>query len=458
MSATLLNPVLLDRYGQKPLPRYTSYPPANLWHEATEELAIRALSSVGRRPLSLYIHIPFCHKLCLYCGCNMMVTQKQDLVERYISALEREVERAVSFLPPIPIRPEIVQIHIGGGTPTYLSSAQLERVWRLLSSHFRIEKGIEASIEVHPPVTTHEQLECLSSLGFNRISMGVQDFDPIVQKRVNRPQPYEQTRDLIEASRHLGFQSVNVDLMYGLPLQTTERFAHTLDCIQSLMPDRIALFGYAHMPAIRKHQAVFLSSELPDSKTRAALFESALTRLLSLGYVYVGLDHFVLPGDELLAAREIGQLRRNFMGYTTCKQSDVLAFGSSSISEIGPYYFQNARDVKPYCEHVEQNSLPVHRGYSLNRQDVIRRDLIMQLLCNLKLDFRAFSDEHGIAFRDFFANELQQLHALCQDGLCKIEQDTLHILPPGQLLLRVVASVFDETLSKPAPRHHAAAV
>lgn len=455
MTPSLLHPALLDRYGKLPLPRYTSYPPANLWGDRDESLAKTVLSSLGSRPLSLYVHVPFCRKLCLYCGCNMMVTRSQDLVERYLQALDREVALVASLLPS---RFPVVQVHLGGGTPTYLNEAQLARLWQMLSSRFDIPAGIEASIEVHPPVTSAAQLQTLAQLGFSRVSMGVQDFDPVVQKRINRIQPFEQTRDLIESARRLGFVSINVDLMYGLPLQTTERFAKTLDHVAALRPDRIALFGYAHMPTLRLHQSVFRKDELPDAKTRAALFELSLQRLLELGYVYVGLDHFVLPQDELLSAREQGQLRRNFMGYTTCKSSDVLAFGPSSISELGAHYLQNEREVTSYCDRVLSGALPVVRGYSLGSDDVIRRDLIMELLCNLVVDKRVLSDRYGIDFDRYFASELTALAPLIADGLCGWNGDRLHILLPGQLLLRTVASIFDATLHKPAPRHHAAAV
>ena len=455
MTATLLHSNLLERYGKVPLPRYTSYPPANLWGERDQTLAQEALSTVGSRPLSLYVHVPFCRKLCLYCGCNMLVTRSQDLVERYLHALDVEVARVAACLPA---RSEVVQVHLGGGTPTYLDEAQLSRLWQSLASRFHIPRGIEASIEIHPPVTSNAQMQRLAELGFVRVSMGVQDFDPIVQKRVNRIQPFEQTRDLVLLARQLGFVSVNIDLMYGLPLQTVERFSMTLDRVAELRPDRVALFGYAHMPALRKHQSVFRSEELPDATTRAALFELALTRLLALGYVYVGLDHFVLPEDELLQARHKGELRRNFMGYTTCKSSDVLAFGPSSISEIGRHYVQNEREVAAYCERVESGVLPVVRGYSLTSDDVIRRDLIMQLLCNLVIDTADFSMRHGIDFDSYFASEVRLLRPLIDDGLCGWESGKLRILLPGQLLLRTVAAVFDATLHQPAPRHHAAAV
>ncbi len=455
MTAKLLHPDLLARYGTKPLPRYTSYPPANLWSAQDEALAKTAFSEVGTKPLSLYVHVPFCRKLCLYCGCNMMVTRNQDLVARYLRALDAEVDRVASLLPS---RPEVVQVHLGGGTPTYLDPEQLTQLWQSLTRRFQLASAVEASIEIHPPVTSPAQLARLADLGFNRVSMGVQDFDEQVQKRINRIQPFEQTRDLVALSRKLGFVSVNLDLMYGLPLQTVERFSQTLDRVAELMPDRIALFGYAHMPQLRKHQAVFKTEELPDAKNRAALFELALGRLLELGYVYVGLDHFVLPEDELVVARAKGELRRNFMGYTTCKSSDVLAFGPSSISEVGSHYLQNERDVVPYAERIEQGALPIVRGYSLSRDDVIRRDLIMQLLCNLEVRLREFAVRHDIDFASYFAAEIAALAPLQNDGLCVLDSDSLRIERPGQLLLRTVAAVFDATLARPAPRHHAAAV
>jgi oxygen-independent coproporphyrinogen-3 oxidase len=448
---------LLERYGSEPIPRYTSYPSANHWRDGMGAEEVRAaLQRSGDRPLSLYVHVPFCRKLCFYCGCNMLVTRSESLVERYLRAVELEVDRVADLLPRIP---EVVQLHLGGGTPTFLDPAQLTRLVATLRRRFAWKPGAETSIEVHPPVTSKEQMCTLARLGFNRVSMGVQDFDPVVQARVNRIQPFEQTRDLIQLSRAVGFVSVNVDLMYGLPLQTVDGFTRTLDRIEQLRPDRIALFGYAHVPSLKKRQGQFTPDELPGPDLRLALFEEATTRLLAAGYRYIGLDHFALPEDELCRARAEGTLRRNFMGYTTCADSDVLAFGPSAISDVAGTYLQNEREVHRWAEMLEQGGLSVVRGHRLSPEDEARRDLIMQLFCRLEVDLDAVAREHPGAF----GGDLEAEHALLQrledDGLVVRDDARLRVSADGQLLLRTVASAFDSYLRTPgAVRRHAPAV
>jgi oxygen-independent coproporphyrinogen-3 oxidase len=442
MSSTRLRGDLLSRYGTRPIPRYTSYPSANVWNEQQDEdFARRALAGINR-PLSLYVHVPFCKKLCFYCGCNMLVSHQDALVERYLAALEFEVDRVARFLPE---RREVVQLHLGGGTPTHLSTGQLERLAGLLRRHFSWSRDVEASIEVHPPVTTEEQLRALARLGFNRLSMGVQ--------------PFEQTRDLIDQARRHGFISVNVDLMYGLPLQNVERFSKTLDRIEQLRPDRIALFGYAHMPRLKKHQRVLRTEDLPTAEGRLALFELGLERLERAGYVSIGLDHFALAHDELAIALGNGSLRRNFMGYTTCASSDVVAFGPSAISEVEGTYVQNAHDVRQWAASLEAGRLAVSRGWSPSKDDNLRRRLIMRLFCQLEVDLEAFGRDEGVDFEQYFRPELGQLRELERDGLVERQGGLLKILPQGQLLLRNVAAVFDAYLQKPlVPRHHSQAV
>ena len=446
---------LLERYGRDPVPRYTSYPPANCWHESSVD-APALLAASGQRPLSLYVHVPFCRKLCFYCGCNMLVTRNSALVEQYLRALEMEVDLTARLLKEIP---EVVQVHLGGGTPTYLEPAQLIRLVSTLRSRFPWKLGAEASIEVHPPVTTSEQMRTLAALGFNRVSMGIQDFDPVVQTRVNRIQPFGQTRDLIRTCRELGFVSVNVDLMYGLPLQTVDGFMKTLDRIEELRPDRIALFGYAHVPSLKKRQGQFKPDELPGVELRLTLFETAMTRLLSAGYQYIGLDHFALPDDELCRARADGTLRRNFMGYTTCAESDVLAFGPSAISDIGGAYLQNEREVHKWIKHLERGELAVTRGHRLSVEDSARRELIMQLFCRLEVDLDFLARRYPEAFGDGFEAERPALERLERDGLVQREKARLRVSPDGQLLLRTVASAFDAYFRIPNPaRQHAPAV
>ncbi len=450
-----VDPGLLARYAAVPVPRYTSYPTANLWPPQSEDFARAAYARAGQRPVSIYVHVPFCRRLCFYCGCNMVVTQRQELAERYLAALDLELARVRALLPRAP---KVVQLHLGGGTPTWLDVGQLERLVASIQKRFPFKRGIEASIEVHPPVTTFAQVNALGAMGFNRISMGVQDFDPEVQQRINRPQPFGQTAELIGCARAAGMKSVNVDLMYGLPLQTAARFAHTLDQVEQLQPDRIALFGYAHLPRLKKHQRAIDPAELPDAAERLAIFQQAVDRLRACGYVAIGLDHFAFEEDDLCRARAKGTLRRNFMGYTTCGESDVLSFGPSAISDIGGTFVQNAVEVHDWAERLETGHLPVSRGWESTADDALRSALIMELFCQLRVDTEAFGRAHGLDFRHAFAAELAALAPLEADGLVAWRDQTLQVTALGQLLLRNVASVFDARLPKPAERSHAPAV
>ncbi|MDP3499027.1 MAG: oxygen-independent coproporphyrinogen III oxidase [Myxococcales bacterium] len=451
---TPLRQQLLERYGTRAVPRYTSYPPANHWKAMTDPSWAAQVYGTIRRPLSVYVHVPFCKKLCWYCGCNMLIDHRGELVERYLSAIEREFELVSRSLPA---QREVVQVHLGGGTPTHLTPAQLERLIGSLRSKFPWAKDVEASIEVHPPVTTFEQLKTLSKLGFNRLSMGVQDFDALVQSRINRPQPFEQTRELVAFARSLGFVSVNMDLMYGLPLQTVERFTQTLELVKEIDPDRLALFGYAHMPSIKKHQKMIDADELPKAEGRLALLELAINTLEASGYSLIGLDHFSRSHDELVKARAQGTLRRNFMGYTTCRDSEVIAFGPSAISEVEGTFLQNHHDVRAWCESLEGNQLAVTRGWAPSADDTVRRSLIMQLFCQLDVDTQAFGAAHGIEFDRYFADELTRMAELEQDGLVQRRPGHLTLTSEGQLLLRNVASVFDSYLKGP-PKTHAPSV
>jgi oxygen-independent coproporphyrinogen-3 oxidase len=456
MDANAQLPFLLERYGKAAIPRYTSYPPANLWSDVDGDAFAKEFFSRVTRPLALYVHVPFCHKLCFYCGCNMLVTHNEELVERYMRDVDVEFDRVAALVKKgLPV----VQLHLGGGTPTYLSSAQLVRLIGGLKRRFDFQPGIEASIEIHPPVTTFEQLETLTSLGFNRLSMGVQDFDPKVQEKVNRIQPFEQTRDLIVHARKLGFQSVNVDLMYGLPLQSVEGFSATLDRIEELKPDRLALFGYAHMPQLKKHQGVFKKEELPTAPTRLELLELGIARLLKAGYVYIGLDHFALPTDELVRARAERSMRRNFMGYTTGAETDMLAFGPSSISEAHGSYAQATHEVHPWAEQVEAGHFAIGKGYTPSEDDHLRREVIMELFCHLEADLEGFAKRHGQQWQEVFGREWVQLAQLERDGLCSRDGSKVKVSQVGQRFVRNVAAVFDATLQqKVGQRHHAASV
>ena len=445
---------LLERYGRIPVPRYTSYPPANHWEARFGESEAReAFRSAGTRAASIYVHVPFCRKLCYYCGCNMLVTRSESLVERYLRALELELDRVTALLPE---KPEIVQVHLGGGTPTYLDPDRLARLADAIQARLPWKRGIEASIEIHPAVTSIEQIRTLARLGFNRVSMGVQDFDPLVQKRINRRQSFEETRDLIIESRAQGFVSINVDLMYGLPLQTVDRFQRTLDRIEELRPDRIALFGYAHVPSLKRHQGIFRPEELPGAADRLALLETSIQRLLAAGYVHVGLDHFALRNDELCRARAAGTLRRNFMGYTTCADSDVLAFGPSAISEVRGTYVQNAREVHAWADLLEAEHLAAVRGHRPGAEDLARSALIMELFCSLGVDLDVLRSRFPGTLQDLRSEE-NDLERLERDGLVLRQGPRIRVTPRGQLLLRTVAAPFD-TYHRADARLHAPAL
>lgn len=439
---------MLARYNTAG-PRYTSYPTAPEWSESfgpdDAKQAITAnQESSGEKPLSLYVHLPFCHKLCYYCGCNMLVTKQQDLVERYLAALIREIDLTAKLIRPR----KVVQIHWGGGTPTYLSCEQLTRVFQAISTRFDIDPQAEISIEVHPPVTTAEQLETLASLGFNRLSMGIQDFAPEVQQAVNRIQPFEQTRDLIAKARELGFVSINTDLMYGLPFQNVARFGETLDKIRLLRPDRVALFNYAHVPWLKPHQNLIKEETLPTPEEKIALFERAIDELLAQGYRYIGMDHFALGDDELTKAQADRTLRRNFMGYTTRADSDLYAFGVSSISDLDQVYYQNPRKLPDYLAAMEADALPATRGMRLSADDRLRRDVINRLIGHCYLDKAEIEQQHGISFDAYFADELPRLAPLAEDGLLVLDATSLRVTPRGQLLLRNICMVFDAYLGE----------
>lgn len=440
---------ILARYDV-PGPRYTSYPTAPEWTDdfaqADAEAVLRENNALRARvPLSLYVHIPFCHNLCFFCGCNMWVTKKQDLVSRYLDAVETEISRVAALTASTR---EVVQIHWGGGTPTYLTSEQIERLFNALTRHFKLRSDAEISLELHPSVTSFEQLATLRRLGFNRVSMGIQDFDPVVQKTVNRIQPFELTRDLIAECRRLGFLSVNTDLMYGLPHQTPEGFAATLDQVAQLNPDRLALFNYAHVPWLKKHQGVFDPATLPQPEVKLSLFEMAVRRFIGLGYRYIGMDHFARPDDELTVHQADDTLRRNFMGYTTYADSDLYAFGPSAIADLDRAYLQNERNVHAYIERIEAGNLPVVRGMRLSDDDRLRRDVINRLFCLLHVSKDAVEAEFGIGFDETFGTALEALAPLEADGLVERGARDLRVTPRGQILLRNIAMVFDSYLAR----------
>jgi len=438
---------LLPRYAVEG-PRYTSYPTAPVWKEMYGPADFRA--ELGRRdidpgdPLSIYAHVPFCESLCHYCACNKVITRNRDLAARYLDTIEREVA-AVRDAVAVPRR--ATQHHWGGGTPTYLDPAQVGRLFATLNDAFPVAPGAEISIEVDPRVTTAEHVAALRECGFNRISMGVQDFDPRVQEAVHRIQPADATAELVVLARRSGFESVNFDLIYGLPYQTPETFARTLDTVMEIAPDRIALYSYAHVTWVAKQQRGFERKDLPDAATKLAITLGAIRRFLEAGYLFIGLDHFARPEDELAIALRDGTLRRNFMGHTTQAGVDMIGFGPSAISELRGSYAQSHRDLAAWEQAVATEGLATLRGHRLSEDDVERRFVINRIMCQGALAAAEFAERFGHDFARRFAAELQSLEPAAADGLVEVAADgSLRITPLGRLLVRNVAMRFDAYL------------
>jgi oxygen-independent coproporphyrinogen-3 oxidase len=436
----------LARYN-RPGPRYTSYPTAPVWNDAfgpgdlekVHEEAERA-----RTPVSLYMHIPFCESLCLFCACNVIIQKNKDVAPPYLGVLKRELERVSRSVSR---ERQVVQFHWGGGTPTYLTPAQIEDLFGATREHFTFAEDAEVGIEVDPRVTSREHLETLRRLGFNRLSMGIQDFHPEVQKTINRIQPFELTRDLLLAARELGFDSVNVDLIYGLPYQTPERFAHTVDEILELAPDRVALFSYAHVPWLKKQQGAF-AAHLPEGMQKFEIFRTGLMKFLEAGYLYIGMDHFAKPGDELAIAQQNRTLHRNFQGYTTKAGADLYGMGVTAISGIQNAYAQNQRELAAWEKAVAERGIATMRGYHLSEDDRLRRAVISRLLCHTVVVKEEIAREFGIDFNDYFAEELRRLEPSRGDGLVSIESNEIRTTWLGRIFIRNLAMVFDPHLEK----------
>ena len=437
----------LDRPG----PRYTSYPTADRFIEGfgplqyAQALAQRAGGATvgGKPPLSLYIHIPFCESVCYYCACNKVITKHHDKAAEYLDVLAQEVALNVAVLG----RGEAVsQLHLGGGTPTFLSDAELSQLMAMLRENFKIAAGAEISIEVDPRTASPQRLQHLAALGFNRLSFGVQDFDADVQKAVHRVQPFEQVRELMVAARAIGFESINADLIYGLPLQTPESFARTVAQVAALRPDRIALYAYAHLPQRFKPQRRIVIAQLPPPDHRVQMLGGAMAGFIAQGYVYIGMDHFALPGDALAAAKRQGRLHRNFQGYSTQPDCDLIALGVSAIGRMGATYSQNAKTLEEYYDAVRQGQFPVVRGLALTRDDMVRRAVVMALMCQGRLAFESVELAHLIKMRDYFKSELADLAELQTLGLCEVQPDGVQVTATGWFFVRAVAMVFDKHL------------
>jgi len=444
---------LLRRYD-RPGPRYTSYPTAPQFHPGFSEDELRQAAEASNgdpipRRLSLYVHVPFCTSPCFYCGCNRIITRDKARGDAYLVRLYREIALTAQLFDR---DREVIQLHFGGGTPNFLSPAQLGEVVETLRSQFRFSSADDRdiSIELDPRFVDADDIAELAKTGFNRASFGVQDFDPAVQEAVNRIQSVEQTRAVVDACRAHGFRSVNVDLIYGLPNQTTEGFARTLDTVAGMRPDRVAVYGYAHMPHLFKPQKQLDASLLPSGETRLALLQLAIEKLTATGYLYIGMDHFALPDDELALAQARGGLHRNFMGYTTHADSDLVGFGVSAISHIGDSFSQNPRDLPSWQSALDEGRLPVFRGMRLDEDDQLRADLIQSLMCQGEIPVAALERRYAIDFAEYFADALDRLAPLDEDGLVRVEEQRIVVTSRGRLLLRNIAMCFDRYLGQPS--------
>ena len=446
---TVVTPELLTRFDVSG-PRYTSYPTADRFVDAFGEqeyvlaLQQRPQSPVGKAlPLSIYVHIPFCESLCYYCACNKIITKHHDRADVYLRYLSREIDLHTAHCG---VGQAVSQIHLGGGTPTFLSDEGLRDLMGMLRSNFTLVPGGEYSIEVDPRTVNADRLALLAELGFNRLSFGVQDFDPEVQKAVHRIQPAEQVFSLVESARTIGFDSINVDLIYGLPRQTPESFDRTLAQVAQLRPDRIALYAYAHLPERFKPQRRIVWADLPMASAKVSMLARSLEAFSSAGYVYVGMDHFALPEDALAIAKRQGRLHRNFQGYSTQPDCDLIALGVSAIGRVGATYSQNAKTLEEYYDLLNQGRLPVVRGLGLTRDDLVRRAVIMAIMCQGELLFEPLEQAWLIDFRSYFASELEQLKEMEQQGLVVLSSDGVEVTSMGWYFVRGIAMVFDRYL------------
>jgi len=452
MNAVTAEPISAEllRRHDVPGPRYTSYPTADRFVEAfgpedyTRALQQRRSGAAALvLPLSLYVHIPFCESLCYYCACNKIITKHHERAAEYLRYLGREVDLHTAVLG---VGQTVTQLHLGGGTPTFLSDAELRELMAMLKRSFTLAPGGEYSIEIDPRTISPQRLDTLAELGFNRLSFGVQDFDPAVQKAVHRIQPAEQVFDLVQAARERGFDSVNIDLIYGLPQQTPESFARTLTQVCALRPDRIALYAYAHLPERFKPQRRIAAAELPAAPAKVAMLASAIARFIEAGYVYVGMDHFALPNDALAVAKRQGRLHRNFQGYSTQPDCDLIGLGVSSIGRIGPTYSQNAKTLEEYYDAIDHGHFAVVRGLALSRDDLVRRGVIMALMCQGQVIFESINLAYLIDFKTYFAPELEALQELAAQGLVTLDDSGIQVTPTGWFFVRAVAMVFDRYL------------
>jgi len=434
-------------------PRYTSYPTAI---QFDPELSAQDLVTTGQQtsdknsPLSLYVHIPFCAHVCYYCACNKVITRNRKKAQPYLDTVYKEMEQLADWYSDDRI---VEQLHWGGGTPTFISNEQMIELMQKLRDNFRLldDDSGDYSIEIDPREVDNETLRVLREIGFNRISFGVQDVELKVQEAVNRVQPVEQVAEVLAESRRLGFRSINMDLIYGLPHQTLDSFTKTLDTIIALDPDRLSVFNYAHMPDRFRSQKHINADDLPSPETKLAILETTIQKLMDAGYVYIGMDHFAKPDDELALAQQNGKLHRNFQGYTTHSDCDLVAMGVSAISQIGDVYYQNEHDIALYSSAVEERSDAIKRGVTLTRDDRIRRAVITQLICQFELQMSTVEQQFDLNFQEYFADELAELSHFTEDGLVELEQNSIKVTPAGRLLIRRICMAFDAYIPKQQP-------
>ena len=453
VSDLVIDPVLIRQYDTSG-PRYTSYPTADRFVEAFGEVELRqqlARRNVGAvaLPLSLYIHLPFCDTVCYYCACNKVATRDHGKSAKYIKYLEKEVALTAPLLEG---ERELCRLHWGGGTPTFLSHEEMSRLSDLVRRYFTLQPQAECSVEVDPRRLEPGTIDFLAGLGFNRVSLGVQDFDPQVQKAVNRIQSEEVTRRAVEEARASGFASVNLDLIYGLPKQTLDGFSATLDKVIGLAPDRIALYSYAHLPKLFAPQRRIAEADLPSAEAKLQILTLAIGRLTRAGYLYIGMDHFARPGDALATALAQGRLQRDFQGYSAQPESDTLGFGVSAIGRIGPTYYQNCKELDGYYAALDAGRLPVARGLELSADDLVRRAVIQALMCQSRVSIESIELAHLVEFRRYFSAELADLLRLADDGLVELSPDWIVVTPKGRLLVRAIAMVFDRYMRERAAR------
>ncbi|AUI85015.1 oxygen-independent coproporphyrinogen III oxidase [Vibrio azureus] len=433
---------ILNKYNYSG-PRYTSYPTALEFHEAfTISDYDMACTQYPERPLSLYIHIPFCHQLCYYCGCNKVITRHSHKADQYLDALEHEIRQRAALLTGR----AVTQLHFGGGTPTFLSAQQITRLMNLLRQEFAFDAGAEISIEVDPREIELTLLDHLRGEGFNRLSIGVQDFNKEVQKLVNREQDEDFIFALVEHAKALGFRSTNLDLIYGLPKQTKTSFAQTLEKVLAMQPGRLSIFNYAHMPQLFAAQRKIKEEDLPQAQEKMAILQETITSLTEAGYQFIGMDHFAKPDDELAIAQREGILHRNFQGYTTQGECDLVGFGVSAISMIGDVYAQNQKELKKYYAQVDELRHALWKGVSLDQDDLLRREVIKQLICNFKLDKKAIEAEFGVQFEHYFQEDLALLATFINDQLVEVDENEIRVTLRGRLLIRNICMSFDKYL------------